>query len=158
MKILVTGGAGFIGRHLVKRLQEKGHTVTIYDNFSNSKKDGLNTTVIEGDIRDAGDVQRAMKDTEVVFHLAAISNARDTDEDAMYNTNFMGSKNVFEAAKAAGAKVIFTSSAAVYGDNKLAKETDECKPINQYGKSKLRAERINSSHSSISYAVFCFKK
>lgn len=142
MKILVTGGAGFIGRHLVKKLQEKGHTVTIYDNFSNSKKEGLSAKVIEGDIKDPADVQRAMKDIEVVFHLAAISNSRDKDEDAIYNTNFMGSKNVFEAAKAAGVKVIFTSSAAVYGDTKLAKETDECKPINQYGKSKLRAERI----------------
>ncbi len=143
MKILVTGGAGFIGHHLVNRLLHGGHGVTIYDNFSNSKKDGPDgVKVIEGDVRDAADVQRAMRDIGTVFHLAAISGARDTNEDTMYSVNFIGSKNVFEAAKAAGAKIIFASSAAVYGDTKLTKETDECKPINQYGKGKLRAEKI----------------
>ncbi len=143
MKILVTGGAGFVGRHLVKRLLHDGHGVAVYDNFSNSKNEQLEgVKVIEGDVRDADDVQRAMKGIEAVFHLAAVSEARSTDDDLVYNTNFIGSKNIFEAAKAANAKVIFTSSAAVYGDTKLAKETDECRPINQYGKSKLRAEKI----------------
>ncbi|MBI4174945.1 MAG: NAD-dependent epimerase/dehydratase family protein, partial [Candidatus Aenigmarchaeota archaeon] len=76
-----------------------------------------------------------------VFHLAAISDLR-ADEDLIYSTNFIGSKNVFDAAKQAGAKIIFTSSSAVYGETKLAKESDECHPANQYGKSKLRAEKI----------------
>lgn len=143
MKILVTGGAGFIGRNLVNRLLHGGHSVVVYDNFSNSKNVNLGEAkIIEGDVRDVADVQRAMKDIEAVFHLAAMSDSREADEDAMYNINFIGSKNVFEAAKSTGAKVLFASSAAVYGDTKLAKETDECKPINQYGKSKLRAEKI----------------
>ncbi len=142
MKILVTGGAVFIGSHLVKKLLEKGHKVTIYDKFSTSKKEPIgDAKLIEGDVRDADDVQRSMKDIEAVFHLAAISDAR-ADEDLIYNTNFIGSKNVFEAAKEVGAKIVFTSSAAVYGETKLAKESGECRPINQYGKSKLRAEKI----------------
>jgi len=143
MNILVTGGAGFIGRHLVNRLVSKGHNVTVYDNFSTSKKDPIDKAkIIEGDIRDADDVQRAMRDVEAVFHLAAITEARSTDDNLVYNTNFIGSKNVFEAAKAVGAKIIFTSSAAVYGDAKVCRESDECHPLSQYGKSKLRAEKI----------------
>ena len=143
MNILVTGGTGFIGRHLVSKLVSKGHNVTAYDNFSTSKKDSIDKVkIIEGDVRDVDDVQRAMKGIEAVFHLAAITEARSTNDDLVYNTNFIGSKNVFEVAKAAGAKVIFTSSAAVYGESKITKESDECHPISQYGKSKLRAEKL----------------
>lgn len=138
MNILVTGGSGFIGSHLVKKLVSLGHEVTVFDR---GHKAVPNAKVIEGDIRDAGDVQRAMKGMEAVFHLAAISDSR-ADDDAVYQVNFIGSKNVFEAAKAADAKIIFTSSAAVYGDTKLAREADECRPLSQYGKSKLRAEKI----------------
>lgn len=142
MNVLVTGGAGFIGSHLVNKLLSSGHNVTVYDNFYSSKKEPIgNAKIVEGDVRDADDVRRAVKGVEIVFHLAAISDSRK-DEDAVYNTNFIGSKNVFEAAKAAGAKIVFTSSAAVYGETKLAKEDGECKPISQYGKSKLRAEKI----------------
>ncbi|MBI4174389.1 MAG: NAD-dependent epimerase/dehydratase family protein, partial [Candidatus Aenigmarchaeota archaeon] len=112
MNILVTGGAGFIGRHLVNRLISLGHSVSIYDNFSTSKKSATQANIIEGDIRDAGDMARAMRGVEIVFHLAAISDLR-ADEDLIYSTNFIGSKNVFDAAKQAGAKIIFTSSSAV---------------------------------------------
>ena len=143
MKILVTGGAGFIGRNLVSRLLSDGHEVTIYDNFSSSKKEPVGAAkIIEGDIRDADDVARAMKGSNTVFHLAAIKEIRNVDEDLIYNTNFIGSKVVFEAAKEQGAKVVFASSAAVYGEAKLCREADECRPTNQYGKSKLKAEKL----------------
>ena len=148
MNILVTGGAGFIGRHLVSKLLSLGHAVTIYDNFSTSKKSSTPAKIIEGDIKDAPDVERVMRGMQAVFHLAAISDLR-ADENLIYNTNFIGSKNVFEAAKQAGAKVVFTSSSAVYGETKLAKESDECHPANQYGKSKLRAEKIAPEKSFI---------
>lgn len=144
MKILVTGGAGFIGSHLAAKLIEQGHDIKILDNFSTSKKENANkkAKVLKGDVRDAADVKAAMRDCECVFHLAAISDARSCDDDTMYQVNFVGSKNVFEAAKKAGAKVIFTSSAAVYGEAKNAREEDKCNPISQYGKSKIRAEKI----------------
>lgn len=151
MKILVTGGAGFIGTYLVKRLLAEGHSVTIFDNFSNSKKENApkDVKLVEGDIRDVDDVKRVMKDIQAVFHLAAITEARSQDEDAVYTVNFIGSKNVFECAKEAGAKIIFTSSAAVYGESKISKETDDCNPLSQYGKSKLRAEKICPPNSFI---------
>ncbi len=151
MKVLVTGGAGFIGRHLVQRLLREGHEVVVLDNFYNSKKENVpkGAKLIEGDVRDAEDVQRAMHGCSAVFHLAAIAEALSRNDDLVYNVNFLGSKNVFEAAKAAKAKVIFTSSAAVYGESKTAKETDETKPANQYGKSKLKAEHIAPEDSFI---------
>jgi UDP-glucose 4-epimerase len=144
MKILVTGGAGFIGRHLVNRLISDKHEVVVLDSFYSSKKANLNKSakVVEGDIRDASDVAKAIHGCSHVFHLAAISESRASDENLVYNVNFMGSKNVFEISEKVKAKVIFTSSAAVYGESRGAKETDATHPENQYGKSKLRGEKI----------------
>ena len=77
MKVLVTGGAGFIGKHLVRSLLEKGYQVTIFDNFSNSTKDSIDslvdigTKIIEGDITKFLDIVNAVKDQDIVIHLAA---------------------------------------------------------------------------------------
>ncbi len=141
MKILVTGGAGFIGSHLVERLLSAGHEVVVFDNFSSGKIVNKKAKNIPGDIRD-DEIKDAVSGCEVVFHLAGVAESRATDENLVYTTNYLGAKKVFEAAQENGAKVIFTSSAAVYGEIKEPKEIDECKPISQYGKSKLRAERV----------------
>ena len=93
-----------------------------------------------GDIRDPTTVNTAMEGCEAVFHLAAITDARSGDDDAVYQVNFLGSENVFKLAKNAGAKVIFTSSAAVYCESRFSEDGD-CSPISQYGKSKLKAEK-----------------
>ncbi len=143
MRILVTGGNGFVGRHLVKKLAESGHEIAVLDNLSNSQTSAPEgAQFIKGDIRDISDVTRAIKGCEAVFHLAAMTNVRDADEKADYEVNFLGAKNVFQAAKKQNAKIIFTSSAAVYGDAAICKESMECKPISQYGKSKLKAENL----------------
>jgi nucleoside-diphosphate-sugar epimerase len=144
MKILVTGGCGFIGTHLVNKLVELGHEVVVLDNLSAGKKEKLNekSTLVQGDIRDADDVRRAMKDCSAVFHLAAFADARSASDDLVYATNFLGAKNVFEIARSKNAKIIFTSSAAVYGNTQVPnRESIDCNPVSQYGKSKLRAER-----------------
>jgi UDP-glucose 4-epimerase len=140
MRILVTGGTGFIGSYLVNRLIELGHNVVIMD--SNEKKNrNENAEFVKGDIRDAFDVRKAMQGCEIVYHLAAIADVRAGD-DLMYAVNFLGAKNVFEVAKSKNAKVVFASSAAVYGNGRIPnKEQDDCNPVSQYGKSKLRAER-----------------
>lgn len=146
MKILVTGGNGFVGGHLVKKLTADGHEVVVLDNFSSSQQQATNdikdVQVIKGDIRDKSDVTRALKGCEAVFHLAALVNLREADDESDYDTNFLGAKNVFELAKKQDAKVIFTSSAAVYGNATLCKEDMECRPISQYGRSKLKAENF----------------
>ncbi len=143
MRILVTGGNGFVGRHLTKKLTESGHEAVALDNLSNSQKPAPEgAELIKGDIRDISDITRAIKGCEAVFHLAAMTNVREDDEKTDYEVNFLGAKNVFHAAKKQNAKVIFTSSAAVYGNAQLCKEDMECTPISQYGKSKLKAENF----------------
>ncbi len=151
MKCLVTGGAGFIGSHLTAALLQQGHEVVVLDNFSTGKKENLpkGVKIIEGDIKDDNDVSRAISGCKVVFHLAAIIEARSTDEDAVFNNNFLGSRVVFDAAKQAGVKIIFASSTAVYGETKNSSEESECHPISLYGKSKLKAEKICPEESFI---------
>ena len=140
MKILVTGGNGFIGSYLVEALLDLGHEIVVLANDEKNKNE--KTTFIKGDIRDAYDVRKTMDGCGLVYHLAAIVDLRAANDDDIYAVNFLGSKNVFEVAKQKNVKVVFASSAAVYGNGRVPnKETDECKPISQYGKSKLRAER-----------------
>lgn len=142
MKILVTGGAGFVGICLVDRLIELNHETVVLDNLSAGKKENVkNAKLVVGDIRDRFDVDKAIKGCQAVFHLAAMTDARISN-DKVYEVNYLGSENVFNAAKENNAKVIFTSSAAVYGSGSFCMEDAECRPVNDYGKSKLKAERL----------------
>lgn len=157
MKILVTGGNGFVGRHLCAKLVAGGHEVVVLDNFSSSKKGATkDVQTVKGDIRDKSDVARAMKSCGAVFHLAALVNLRVASDDADYEINFLGAKTVFDMAKKQDAKVVFTSSAAVYGNAGLCKEDMECRPISQYGKSKLKAENYLRKHMPGSFIVRFF--
>lgn len=157
MKILVTGGNGFVGRHLVKQLTADGHEVVVLDNFSTSQQTAIkDVQIIKGDIRDKSDVNRAIKGCEAVFHLAALVDLREADDKTDYDINFLGAKNVFEIAKAQNAKIIFTSSAAVYGNAAICKEEMECKPVSQYGWSKLKAENFLRKEMPESFIVRFF--
>ena len=139
--ILVTGGAGFIGSHLVKKLQNAGHEVRVLDDLSSGKKDNVQgAEFMRGDVKSDIDVAKAVKGCEYVFHLAALTDAREGG-DNVFKVNFLGSKNVFAAAERNGAKVIFTSSAAVYGEG-TAVEDSLLKPMSDYGKSKAKAEKL----------------
>ncbi len=152
MKVLVTGGAGFIGTHLVNRLIQDGHDVVVLDSLATGKQSNVNKAVkfIKGDITNYEDIVRAIDGCAAVFHLAAVAEVVASDEDGVYRTNFIGSRNVFEAAKAKKVKVIFASSAAVYGDIKPPHREDmECKPISMYGKTKYKAEKLAPEGSFI---------
>lgn len=144
MRILVTGGAGFIGSHLVDRLINEGSEVIVLDNLSSGKREWVNKNarLIVGDIRDPTTVATAVQDCSAVFHLAAITDARSSDDDAIYQTNYLGSENIFKLTKSKNCKIIFTSSAAVYGEAFPCSEGAKCAPISQYGKSKLKAEAL----------------
>ena len=145
MKIIVTGGAGFIGSYLVNELV-KSHEVVILDNLSTGKKSNINPKAkfIKGDIREEKDVKKAISGCDAVFHLAAQTDVRKSQEDPDYDhqVNVTGAKNVFLISKELGAKIIFTSSAAVYGNSLLTKEDTKLKPISEYGKNKLEAEKF----------------
>ena len=143
MRILVTGGCGFIGSHLTNTLIEKGHEVVVLDNLVSGKKERLDpkAVFIHGDIISPDDIKRAIEGCGAVFHLAALTDLRRTTDEMISKVNLVGSKNVFSAAEENNAKVIFTSSAAVYGNSRTA-EDSECNPLSFYGENKLEAEKI----------------
>lgn len=149
---LVTGGAGFIGSHLVDALVARGERVVVLDNLHRGRADFIaghlsagDVTLIEGDIRNEDDVARAMEGARIVYHLAAQSNVLGAMQDGSYSftTNVVGTHNVLRAAVAAGAeRVVFSSSREVYGDAARVPvpETDALAPKNPYGASKVAGE------------------
>jgi UDP-glucose 4-epimerase len=154
MRILVTGGAGFIGKYLVKSLIENGNVVTIFDNFSNSSKKSIShlidigAKVIEGDITKPDVISDAVKDQEMIIHLAAKISVQDSirNPSETFQVNVDGTKNVLIACeKNCVKKLIVASSAAVYGESlpdiKLTEES-KTNPISPYGQSKVKMEQI----------------
>ena len=146
---LVTGGAGFIGSHIVDRLLADGYRVRVLDNFSTGKRENLpesdDLDIITGDVGSIDDVHKAMKDVELVFHEAAIASVPKTINDPLgsHTTNYLGTLNVLEAARQQGTRrVVFASSAAVYGDlPELPKREDmPLKPLSPYAVDKLASE------------------
>ena len=126
MRILVTGGAGFIGSHLCERLVNDGHVVTTIDNFSTGRASNLSTlidsknfTLIEGSILDTANLKPLIDGADYVFHLAAavgVFNIVNNPLDSLL-TNIRGTENVLEAALATKTPVFLTSSSEVYGKN-----------------------------------------
>jgi UDP-glucose 4-epimerase len=155
-KILVTGGAGFIGSHLVDMLVEKGALVTVIDNLStgklvNLKKSGKAITFRQVDILDARRISQIVKENEIIFHLAANADVprsvRDPKHD--FDTNIVGSFNLLKSAVDAKIeKFIFASSAAVYGNPEYTPidEKHPTNPISPYGASKLAIEFLGRSY------------
>lgn len=149
MKVLVTGGAGFIGSHLVDKLVELGHSVLVLDNLSNGKKENINLKAEfhKVDICDFETMNLYFKGIDYVFHLAALPRVLISVEDPIgtSKTNIMGTINVFEASKQNNIKrVINTSSSSVYGnqDKLPLKEDMAPKPINPYGLQKWVGEQF----------------
>ncbi|MBX5481074.1 MAG: SDR family oxidoreductase [Myxococcaceae bacterium] len=149
MKILVTGGAGFIGSHVCDAFLEKGHEVLALDNLSSGRKENLDPKVrlIELDIRSpeaAALIERERP--EVICHLAAQMDVRRSVEDPRFDadTNILGFLNLLEAARRSGVKkVIFSSTGgAIYGEQDVfpAPETHPTRPVSPYGVSKAAGE------------------
>ena len=147
-KYLVSGGAGFIGSHLVDKLVEQNHEVIVIDNLSAGKKENLNSKAdfYQLDIRDLDKIRPVFRGVDCVFHLAAIPRVSVSVEDpaGTSEVNILGAINVFTAAADSKVKrIIFSSSAAVYGDQEVQpiKETATPSPISPYGLQKLVGEQ-----------------
>lgn len=156
LKILVTGGAGFIGSHIVESLVKGGAKVTVFDNFSFGERENLtnvkkDSQIITGDILDEEALSKAAKGQAVISHQAAQLEIflASADPYADLKTNTIGTFNVLRAAQAAGvAKVINASSACVYGQKDgLTSEAELPVPNWEYGVSKLAAERYGTIYS-----------
>ncbi|MEO8666560.1 MAG: SDR family oxidoreductase [Ignavibacteria bacterium] len=158
-KILVTGGAGFIGSNIVGELLTRGYSVKVLDNFSSGKRENLKSfendiELIEGDIRSYHIVQEAVKGVEIVLHQAALPSVPRSIKDPITSNdvNVNGTLNILEASVAAKVrKVVYASSSSVYGDNPdlPKKETMIPNPLSPYAVSKLAGEKYCSVFSRI---------
>jgi len=158
-KILVTGGAGFIGSHLVDALLSKGETVVVFDNLSSGHKENLQQheklSVVKGDILDPVSLRKAGEGCTEIFHLAEY--LPDTKKYGPghvvkfsfeaplqdFEVSVRGTLNVLDMARQLDAKVFFTSTAAIYGTPEKVpiKEEDRADPVSPYGMSKFVAEQ-----------------
>ena len=149
MRTLVTGGAGFIGSNIVRRLLELGHEPVVLDNVSSGYRENLvpGVAFFDGDVRDRESVKAAIDGCGVVLHLAAsVGNARSiADPQTDSAVNVVGTLNVLEAARVQGIeRVVFSSSAGVFGELKTLPiaEDHPQDPDSPYGTSKLAAEKM----------------
>jgi UDP-glucose 4-epimerase len=154
-KVGVTGGAGFIGSNLTRRLISEGHDVVVFDDLSTgliSNVDQSNCTFINASITDHQALHSALKDCETIFHLAARGSVPRSIKNpvATHAVNATGTLNVLEVARASGAHVVFSSSSSVYGRNmQLPKdESMWLGPMTPYAASKLAAEGYVQAYAS----------
>ena len=150
MRALVTGGAGFIGGHLVEKLVERSWDVIVFDNFERASLETLRALPPEAelrriDVRDLDSMKKYVDDVDVIFHLAALTDVVESEakRDEYWSVNVLGTENVLKVARDLGAKLVFTSSAAVYGElDEAAREDLKPNPISFYGVTKLEGEKL----------------
>jgi len=158
--ILVSGGAGFIGSHLVDELLKRGFRVRVVDNLSSGSLENVrhnignkNFEFVRGDLKNPEDSLKAVKDVEIVYHLAANPEVRvsTTAPEIHFKENVITTFNLLEACRKVDAvkKLVFASSSTVYGDAKVfpTPENHELKPISVYGASKAACEPLICSYA-----------
>ena len=162
MKILVTGGTGFIGSHITEYLVQRGDDVTVLDNLNTGRKENLakindKINFVNGDIRDSQLLEKLVSDTAGVFHEAALASVQDSFnmKDEYFDVNVNGTENIFKLAKEYGFKIVYASSSSVYGNPKKIPitENDDRKPINPYAQTKLDDEVLAKKYSEMGVRV-----
>ncbi|MEK7580931.1 MAG: UDP-glucose 4-epimerase GalE [Patescibacteria group bacterium] len=156
MNILVTGGAGFIGSHVVKILLDAGHQVSVLDNLSLGRRESvdLRAKLVVGDISDAQKAKEALMGTEAVIHMAGLIVVPDSVKDPIKycTTNVLGTIKLLEVMRALNVKkIIFSSSACVYGtpESLPLKENAAVHPDNPYGASKAAIESYLQTYNAV---------
>jgi len=162
MKYVVTGGAGFIGSHITKKLVERGDVVTVIDNMNTGKEKNLESVIdkisfVKGDVLDTELLEGITKDVDGVFHQAALASVQDSfdEPDEYHNVNVNGTENILKLSKKYGFKVVYASSSSVYGNpiRIPIKESDEKNPINPYAETKLKKEGLAIEYSKMGVRV-----
>ena len=156
MKYAVTGGAGFIGSHLVKNLVEHGDEIIVIDNLNTGKKKNIEKfsekiDFFEVDIRDFNAIEDILKNVDGIFHEAALASVQDSFRipDEFFDVNVKGTENIFKIGKKLGIKVVYASSSSVYGNpiQVPIKESDDKNPFNPYAKTKLEDDKLAEKYA-----------
>ena len=155
MRFVVTGGAGFVGSHLVKLLVRERHQVKVIDNLHTGKMENLeeekDIEFCELDIQDFDSMEKELRDIDGVFHQAALTVVQDSFKmtDKYHSVNVDGTENIFKIAQKNNFKVVYASSSSVYGHQDVVPilENFDKKPINPYGKTKLDDEVLAEKYA-----------
>jgi len=149
MKILVVGGAGYIGSHTVSELLKKGYEVLVFDNLSSGHKEAVECPLVEGDLLNKKQIEKVFENQKIdgVIHFAALSAAGESMKEPgrYFENNLQGGVNLLEAMRKSGVnRIVFSSSCAIYGyPEKLpVNEEEDKKPVSVYGETKLMFEKI----------------
>ena len=164
MKVLVTGGAGFIGTNLTLDLLSSGYEVKVFDDLSTGLKANIpkDAEFVNASILEASKIDKAIEDCEVVVHLGARGSVPRSIKDpiATHNVNATGTLNVLEAARNSQCHYIFSSSSSVYGSNMILPKNEDMvlRPITPYAASKMSGEALSLGYAkSYGLAVSTFR-
>ena len=153
MKVLVTGGAGFVGTNLALNLLEHGYDVKIFDDLSTGLEQNIpkDTEFINASILDTNKLKNAIKACDVVVHLGARGSVPRSIKDpiATHDVNSSGTLNVLEAARSSGSHYIFSSSSSVYGSNMTLPKSENMvlRPLTPYAASKMSGEALSLAYA-----------
>ena len=166
-RVLVTGGAGFIGSHVVEFLLSQGRPVTVLDDFSSGTKENLvdfsgDLRVVEGDIRSQEDCRKALEGVELVSHQAAWGSVpRSMEHPELYSSNNLhGTVNILQEARRQGVRrVVLASSSSVYGDSLDTPKREDSlgRPLSPYAASKRACELFGQAFAAMGMTVVCLR-
>ena len=162
MKYIVTGGAGFIGSNIVKKLVARGDNVVVIDNLNTGKEENLSSVkdkiiFLKDDILNVDLLEQHTNEIDGIFHQAALASVQDSfsKPEEYNNVNVNGTENILKLAKKNDFKVVYASSSSVYGNPEKIpiSESDSKNPINPYAETKLKKEKLAEKYSQIGVKV-----
>jgi len=162
VRYIVTGGAGFIGSSIVKKLVARGDDVTVIDNLNTGKEENLKSvidkiTFLKDSILNRELLEKQSQNIDGIFHQAALASVQDSFSklDEYHNVNVNGTENILKLAKKNDFRVVYASSSSVYGNPERIpiKESDKKNPINPYAETKLKKEQLAIKYSEMGVKV-----